>query len=121
MNAVVANLLNAFVLIGAGLYGYFGVTSSDGNHSLTALIPAAFGVLFLLMHKGIAHANKIISHVVVVLTLVLLIMCIMRFIKIEEWDAKKYIFLACIISNSIALIFFIKSFIDARRSRIKRG
>lgn len=115
MKAAGANLLNAFVLIGAGLYGYFGITASDGTHSLTALIPAAFGLLFLLLHKGVANGNKVVAHVVVLLTLVLLIMCIMRFIKVEEWGAKKYIFLACIISNSIALIAFIKSFIDARK------
>lgn len=118
MKAAGANLLNALVLIGAGLYGYFGITASDGSHSLTALIPAAFGIVFLVMYKGVANGNKMVAHIVVLLTLVLLIMCILRFLKIEEWDAKKYIFLACIISNSIALIAFIKSFIDARKSRV---
>ncbi len=119
MKATGANLLNAFVLIASGLYGYFGITGTDGNHSLTALIPAAFGVLFLVMHKGVANSNKTIAHIVVLLTLVLLIMCLIRFLKIEEWTAVKYIFLACIISNTIALIAFIKSFIDARRNRTK--
>lgn len=117
MKAATANLLNAVVLIAAGLYGYFGVAAADGSHSYTALIPAAFGVLFLILHKGVASANKIIAHVVVVLTLVLLVMCIMRFMKIDEWNAKKYIFLACIISNAVALIAFIGSFIAARRNK----
>ena len=117
MKAATANLLNAFVLIAAGLYGYFGVAAADGSHSYTALIPAAFGLLFLILHKGVASANKIIAHVVVVLTLVLLIMCIMRFVKVEQWDAKKYIFLACIISNAIALVAFIGSFVAARRNK----
>lgn len=117
MKAAAANLLNAFVLIIAGLYGYFGVAAADGSHSYTALIPAAFGVLFLPMHKGVATANKVIAHIVVILTLVLLIMCIMRFVKVETWDAKKYIFLACIISNGIALIAFIGSFISARKNK----
>lgn len=117
MKAASANLLNALVLIVAGLYGYFGVTAADGTHSYTALIPAAFGLLFLILHKGVASANKVIAHIVVVLTLVLLIMCIMRFVKVEEWDAKKYIFLACIISNAIALIAFIGSFVSARRNK----
>ncbi len=117
MKAGTANLLNAFVLIIAGLYGYFGVTASDGSHSYTALIPAAFGLLFLGLHKGIATANKVIAHIAVVLTLLLLVMCIMRFVKVETWDAKKYIFLACIISNTIALIAFIGSFIAARRNK----
>ncbi|HMJ47087.1 MAG TPA: hypothetical protein VK498_07135, partial [Ferruginibacter sp.] len=112
-----ANLFNALVLIAVGLYGYFGVSASDGSHSLTALIPAAFGLIFLVLHKGLVKGNKTIAHIVVFLTLVLLVMCIMRFIKIDEWDTKKYIFLVCIISNAIALIAFIKSFIDARKLR----
>jgi hypothetical protein len=119
MKAASANLLNAFVLIGAGLYGYFGIAAAEGTQSWTPLIPAAFGLLFLILHKGVASHNKVIAHIVVVLTLVLLIMCIMRFVKVEEWGAKKYLFLACIISNAIALIAFIKSFIDARKNRVK--
>lgn len=118
MKAPAANLLNAIVLIAAGLYGYFGIAAADGSHSLTALIPAAFGVLFLIMHKEVVNANKVVSHIVVVLTLVLLVMCIMRFMKVEDWNAKKYVFLACIISNAIALIAFIGSFIAARRNKI---
>ena len=117
MKAATANLLNAIVLIAAGLYGYFGIAASDGTHSLTALIPAAFGILFLAMQKGVANHNKIISHVIVVLTLVLLVMCIMRFVKVQDWVDKKYVFLACVISNAVALIAFIGSFIEARKNR----
>ena len=117
MKAATANLLNAIVLIAAGLYGYFGISASDGTHSLTALIPAAFGILFLAMQKGVANHNKIISHVVVVLTLLLLVMCIMRFVKVQDWVDKKYIFLACVISNAVALIAFIGSFIEVRKNR----
>lgn len=117
MKAATANLFNALVLIAAGVYGYFFITATDGSRSLTALIPAAFGILFLLLHKAVASANKVIAHVVVVLTLVLLVMCVMRFMKVEGWNEKKYIFLACIISNAIALIAFIGSFIAARKNR----
>jgi hypothetical protein len=117
MKAASANLLNAVVLIAAGVYGYFGIAAADGSHSLTALIPAAFGILFLVLNKGVATSNKLIAHVVVVLTLVLLVMCIMRFVKVEEWGPKKYVFLACIITNAIALIAFIGSFIAARKNR----
>jgi hypothetical protein len=44
----------------------------------------------------------------------LIIMCTMRFVKIDDWNAKKYIFLICILSNLIALIIFINSFVQAR-------
>ena len=117
MKAASANLLNAIVLIAAGLYGYFLILTPENTHAPTALIPAAFGILFLILQKGVATSNKIVSHVVVVLTLVLLIICAMRFIKIEEWGAKKYLFLACILSNAVALVAFIGSFIEARKNR----
>ncbi len=118
MKAASANLLNALVLIAAGLYGYFLILTPEGTHAPTALIPAAFGLLFLVMQKGVATSNKIIAHVVVVLTLVLLIICTIRFLKIEDWGAKKYLFLACIVSNVVALIAFIGSFIEARKKRV---
>lgn len=121
MKVASANLLNAMVLIAAGIIGYFFIRAPDGSQSMTALIPAAFGVLFLIFHKGVAAGNKVISHIVVVLTLILLVMCIIRFVKTEEWGAKRYIFLACIFSNALAMVAFIKSFIDARRNRQLNG
>jgi hypothetical protein len=117
MKATQANLLNAIVLLAAGLYGYFMILTPEGTRAVTALIPAAFGLLFLVFQKGVATENKIISHVVVVLTLVLLIICTMRFLKIEDWGAKKYLFLACIVSNIIAMIAFVGSFMAARKNR----
>ena len=121
MKASTANFLNALVLIAAGLYGYFIVPSSSGVHSPTALIPAVFGIIFLILHKGVANSNKVVSHIVVVLTLLLLVMCIWRFTGVPEWNAKKYIFLVCIISNAVALIAFIGSFISARKNRTLNG
>jgi hypothetical protein len=117
MKAATANLLNAIVLIVAGLYGYFVILTPEGTRAPTALIPAVFGLLFLIFQKAVANHNKIISHVVVLLTLVLLIICTMRFVKVEDWGAKKYLFLACVISNAVALIAFIGSFIEARKNR----
>lgn len=117
MKPVTINNANAVILILAGLYGYFGVAATDGHHSPTALIPAAFGLLFIILGLFWAKAPKVVSHVVVVLTLVLLIMCLMRFVKTADWDAKKLIFLVCVLSNAIAFIAFIKSFIDARKNR----
>ena len=121
MKAASANLFNAIVLIAAGLYGYFLVPAEHGPQSPTALIPAAFGILFLVFQKGVASSNKVISHIVVLLTLALLGMCIWRFTLVPDWNAKKYIFLACIISNAIALIAFIGSFISARKNRSVNG
>ena len=117
MKPVTVNALNAVILIIAGLYGYIGVAAADGHHSPTALIPTAFGIVLIILGLFWSKAPKIVSHIVVVLTLVLLIMCAMRFVKVVDWDAKKYIFLVCTLSNAIALSVFIKSFIDARKNR----
>lgn len=114
MKPVTINFLNALVLIAAGLYGYFGLSGADDNPSLTALIPAAFGLLFILLGLFWNKAPKIISHVIVVFTLVLLVMVINRFVKVEDWNIKKYIFLACALSNALALFIFIRSFVVAR-------
>lgn len=117
MKAAQANLLNATVLVAAGIIGYFFIIPESGVKAPTALIPAAFGLLFFVLHKGVATSNKIVAHIVVVLTALLLFVCVKQFFKIEVWGAKKYIFLACIVSNVIALIAFIGSFIDARKNK----
>ncbi len=117
MKAASANLLNAIVLIAAGLYAYFVILTPEGTRAPTALIPTAFGLLFLVFQKGVSKQNKIISHIAVVLTLLLLVICISRFVKVEDWVAKKYVFLICVISNAVALTAFIGSFIEARKNR----
>jgi hypothetical protein len=117
MKAAQANLLNAIVLIIAGLYAYFMILTPEGTKAPTALIPAAFGVILLAMQKGVASQNKIIAHVAVLLTVLLLGICTSRFFKIEEWGAKKYVFLVCVISNVIALIAFVGSFMEARKNK----
>lgn len=117
MKPVTVNAINAIILILSGLYGYFGVTTASGEHSPTALIPAAFGLVLIIMGLFWAKAPKVVSHIAVLLTLVLFIMCAMRLAKVEGWGPKGTIFLICTLSNLIALIVFIKSFIDARKNR----
>ena len=67
MKASKANLINSISLIGFGLWGYFEVTSP------TALIPVGFGLILLLCYNGVKNQNKIIAHVAVLLTLVILL------------------------------------------------
>lgn len=115
MKPLTANYLNALILIAAGLYGYFLLPLGPGEkQSVTALIPAFAGIVFVLLGLIWKSKQKIAAHVAPVLALVLIIMCSSRFVKIEEWNAKKYIFFICILSNLIALIIFINSFVAAR-------
>ena len=67
MKTYQANLLNSIVLIIIGLWGYFEVVSP------TALIPVFFGLVLLLCNGGVKKENKVIAHIVVLLTLLLLV------------------------------------------------
>ena len=114
MKPSTVNLINGLILIIAGLYGYFGITGSTGTASVTALIPTIFGVLLVVLSLFWSKAPKVISHIAIVLTLLLFIMIFNRFMKVESWNETKYIFLICIISNALAMIVFIRSFVIAR-------
>ena len=108
------NLINGLILVIAGLYGYFVITGSTGTASVTALIPSVFGVLLVVLSYFWKKAPRVVSHIAIVLTLLLLIMIFNRFMKVETWSETKYIFLICIISNALAMFVFIRSFVIAR-------
>ena len=62
-------MLNAFVLILLGLWGYLG----SQTPSPTALIPVFAGILLLSFVRGVKNSNRIIAHLAVTLTLILII------------------------------------------------
>jgi len=111
MKTTQANLINAFTLIILSLWGY--VDTGSG----TAFIPFGFGVLLLLCHNGLKKENKIIAHVGVLLTLILLIaLVVMRLPKsLDTGGIGLYRVVLMIITSSIAMITFIRSFIVARK------
>ena len=116
MNSTKANLLNSITLISLGLWGFFEAFNNVGWKAGTALIPVVFGVIFLLCYNGLKNENKLISHIVVLLTALLLgVLLIMRLpVEIEEGGIKLFRISAMILTCSLAMIFFIKSFIEAR-------
>ncbi|MEL7496274.1 MAG: hypothetical protein AAFN77_01600 [Planctomycetota bacterium] len=119
MTAAVANLINSLVLIGIGLWGYFGVE----DPSKTALIPVGFGIVLLLMVPGVLKHNKVIAHIAVGLTLLILLALIMPLlgaIKREDSLAIARV-AAMMVSCAAAMGFFVKSFIDARKAREADG
>lgn len=115
MKPSAANLLNAVVLIGMGLWGYFGSASP----SKTALIPVVAGVIFLALNNGVKAENKVIAHVAVVLTLLIALSLFMPFKgAMGRGDTMGMVRVgAMILTGLIALGSFIKSFIDARKAR----
>ena len=114
MNPAKANLVNSLCLVGVGLWGYFEVSSP------TALIPVGFGVLLLLCYMVLSkkpELNKLVSHIAVTLTLIILAALVgMRLPKsLDSGGVGLIRVVMMIITCSIAMIAFIKSFIDARR------
>ena len=115
LNAHQASLINAISLILIGGYGYL---QSD-TPSPTALIPVGFGVLLIAMSPGVKNENKIIAHIAVLLTLITLFGLIMPLIgSIKRGDMQATFRVSIMILTTVlAIIYFIQSFIDARKAR----
>jgi hypothetical protein len=115
MNAANANLLNAVVLVAMGVWGYFG---SD-NPSPTALIPVFIGTTLFVMTNSIRAHNKLIAHIAVVLTLLILIALIKPFTgAMGRSDTMATVRVGLMmLTSAVALVYFIKSFIDARKAK----
>jgi hypothetical protein len=117
MKAHTASLINALLLIILPLWGYL---SSD-TPSITALIPAFIGSALLAMNYGVKKENKVIAHIAVILTLLILF----GLIKPLQGAIGRADGLAIgrivvmIISTVVAMVFFVKSFIDAKKKRVQ--
>lgn len=113
MNAGNISLLNAIVLVAMGAWGYLG---SD-DPSPTALIPVGIGIALLAMNPGVRAHNKMIAHIAVLLTLLILFGLVMPMKgAIGRSDSLAIFRVATMIATTVlALVVFIKSFIDARR------
>ena len=115
MKAHTASLINAVILIGFGLWAYLG----SETPSKTALIPVVFGAVILSLYKGVKKENKIIAHIAVLLTLLILgglVKPLTAAIGREDGLAIARVSVM-IISTIVSLVFFIKSFKDVRRAR----
>ena len=113
MNASKANLINSFSLIIFGFWGYI------DSSSMTALIPVGIGFVLGGCTNQIKEGNKLIAHIAVLGTLIILVSLIgMRLPKsIDQGGIGLYRVIGMISTSSVALIYFIKSFIDNRRSK----
>ncbi len=119
MKAHTASLMNAAVLIGVGLWAYFG----SETPSKTALIPPGFGVVLLALYPGVKKEDKIVAHVAVLLTLLILVALFVKPFPaaLSRGDGMAVGRISVMIASTIAaLFFFIKSFVDVRRARAKK-
>jgi len=110
MDSFKANVINSLSLMFIGLWGYLEVVSP------TALIPVIFGVILLLCTNGLKKQNKLIAHIAVLLTLVILVALIfMRLPKSLDSGGIGLIRVIIMILTSIfSMIYFVKSFIANR-------
>ncbi|MEM6644203.1 MAG: hypothetical protein AAF616_14580 [Bacteroidota bacterium] len=117
MKAHVASLINAVILISMSGWGYL----ASETPSVTALIPAFVGVALLICNPGVKKENKIFAHIAVLLTLVILFGLFRPLMGVIERGNTAGILRVglMLVSTIVAMVFFVKSFIDARRSRAK--
>ena len=114
-----ANLLNSITLILMPLWAYltFEGTVDKPEQSVTAFIPLFFGVVLLLCNGGVKKENKIIAHIAVLVTLIALLGLTMP-LKAAVADGRTLSVIrvaAMLLTGSLAMISFIKSFIAARK------
>lgn len=115
MNASKANLLNAVVLIIMGGWGAYATQLA----SYTALIPVIGGLILLGCQKGVTSENKMIAHVAVVVTLLLILGIVRPFMSaMGDGDTMGMLRTGLmLLTGIVAMVFFIKSFRDARIAR----
>ena len=113
MNTSTINIINSISLIAMGIWGYIDVSS------VTALIPTFFGVALILCTNGLKKENKMISHIAVLLTLLILGALLgMRLPKsIDQGEIGLIRVIIMIGTSAVAMLFFINSFIRARRNK----
>ncbi|MGD1844406.1 MAG: hypothetical protein ACFB10_03320 [Salibacteraceae bacterium] len=119
MKPYIASSINAVLLISMSSWGYL----ASATPSPTALIPAGIGVALLIMVPGVRKENKVIAHIAVVLTLVVLAGLVMPLKgAIGRGSAMGTMRVSLmLISTIVAMVFFVKSFIDARKKRQAAG
>jgi hypothetical protein len=108
-----------FVLVLLGIVGYVGT----GGASLTALIPAMVGALFLILALAARspEARKHVMHAAVAIALLLVIGVVPRIIAaLNAGEVRRPAVLAQIamaVILGVYVLLGVKSFIDARRAR----
>ncbi len=119
MKTYQANMLNVLTLITMSLWAYFAYepTPEKMSPSLTTFIPLFFGVILLICNNGLKKEKKIIAHVAVLITLLSVIGLTKPLMSAIDEERFMGVFRVglMILTGVIALITFIKSFIEARK------
>lgn len=113
MKPYIVNTLNSILLIVIGSWAYF----SSETPSVTALIPVIAGILLLMITPGFKKGNRVIAHIAVIITLIILIGLVKPLTGALGREDQLAVFRVVLMmaSSVFAMIVFVKSFIDARR------
>jgi hypothetical protein len=121
MKTYQANLLNSIVLILMPIWAYltFEGTVEKPEQSVTAFIPLVFGVILLLCNNGIKKENKMIAHIAVLVTLLAIIGLTKPLnAAIDEERFMSILRVSIMIATGVvAMVTFIKNFIDNRKKK----
>jgi hypothetical protein len=114
----IVNLIYSIFLISTGITGFILRYLEAGDFQYTSLIPSLFGIVLLLLTRGISRQNKIISHIAVFLTLILAVLTLVMFIKNAGngfmETRKGVIFILIILSSLSVLTLYIIRFISIK-------
>jgi len=114
MKPIFINLLNALTLVVFGSWAFF----TSVTPSVTALIPVFAGIILILITPGFRKGNRVLAHVAVVLTFLILLGLIKPLTgaigRVDGLGITRV--LVMMITSLAAMIIFVKSFIDARKS-----
>ncbi len=114
----IVNICYSLLHIGLGLFGFLGRYMERGDFQYTALIPSALGLLLLSMTGGIKNDNKLIAHLIVVLTL--LWGGMITYVLFKNGLASNrvsIIFLTIALSSFVAMAIYVKGFIDKKKQK----
>lgn len=119
MTPPLASLINAITLILCAFWAYW----AAGMGGWMPLLPAGFGLALIACHPGVKAENKIIAHIAVLLTFVMLGSALAHlWMAFGAGNSAAMLRLALMSATGIlAMIYFIKSFRDARRAREAQG
>jgi len=118
MKVYMISMLNAFVLMVVGLWGYLG----DEASTMLALIPVFTGALLLSLVHGVRYGSKSMALLSLILTSLILIAMIMPLISaVGHADSPStYRIGFMMMSSSIATGYFIRNvFLKSKKKKSK--
>ena len=115
MKAHAANMINSIALIIIGLWDYLATQTLAS----TNMIPVAGGLLLLIFYDGVKREDKVTAHIAVIITLFVFLSLIKPFDEVlQDGEAGATIrYLVMLLTSLLAIVYFVKSFIDARKGR----